>query len=490
MPLIYYLEGIGGTFGSFTECRIFKNFLIKLILIFMLLGAFIKKLSICHEIVIIKSIVLVFNMFLHSQYTNKVDSRGRSTGRISFVNVGNKNKIFKSNLDRKCFKEQVVLKNCSPSSKLLIRQKQITTAVRSKEIDMSVVVKILHEFAVGSFPESITNGPTLTRYAILLSPGIKIGKINCLDRNIALGLHVSLVRVVAPMKGTGNVGVEILNNQTQMVRIRNIFESCNWFNSNAIIPIVLGRDVSGRSIITDLSKMPHLLIAGSTGSGKTMCINSIIISLIYRYSPRNLRLVIIDPKIVEMQIYSELPHLKIPIANNSKDSFNTLRWLVNEMDERYRLLAKKRVQNISEYNKKILKECNSFNKKLPYMICIIDELSDLMMVSKIDMENYISRLTQLARAAGVHLIISTQRPSVDVVTGVIKANLNGRISFRVASKVDSRTILDMSGSETLTNCGDMLFKLPGIGLPYRVQGVFLSNKEISRAVSFVKKKPY
>lgn len=385
------------------------------------------------------------------------------------------------------------------------------------------LVRTLDEFGVKVTTGDVHIGPVITRYDVYPAPGVRVEKILNLDKNIALNLKAVSVRILAPVPGKGCVGVEIPNRHPQAVYIRDILESEDWAAHKAEIPIALGKDVSGKPLIADLTKMPHLLIAGSTGSGKTVCINSIITSLLYHASPEDLRFVMVDPKIVEMQVYNDLPHMLVPVVTDPKKVPNALKYLLNEMERRYQCFAKIGVRNIAGYNAKMAtnrKEALeaearaaaldaelspeeraaaasisvprqlSFGEeeqptKLPYIVCIVDELADLMMVAPADIETGIARLAQLARAAGIHLILATQRPSVNVITGVIKANLPSRIAFKVASKVDSRTILDTMGADQLIGKGDMLFLPPGSADLQRAQGAFVGDDEINGIVEHI-----
>lgn len=368
----------------------------------------------------------------------------------------------------------------------------------------------LKEFGVEVTMGEIHIGPVITRYEVYPAPGVRVEKISSLDKNIALGMRAQSVRILAPVPGKGCVGIEVPNQDPTPVGIREILESEDWAKSKAEIPIALGKDVSGKPIISDLTKMPHLLIAGTTGAGKTVCINSIITSLLFHSSPDTLRFIMVDPKIVEMKVFNALPHMLIPVVTDPKRVPGALKWLLNEMEHRYQIFAKMGVRNIAGFNgrKKPEKEKTEAEKteeeqmeisvprdegvlgeipeKLPYIVCIIDELADLMMVAPADVETGIARLAQLARAAGIHLVIATQRPSVNVITGVIKANLPCRISFQVSSKIDSRTILDGSGAEQLIGRGDMLFSPPGSSQLVRSQGAFVSDEEIADIVESLK----
>ena len=386
---------------------------------------------------------------------------------------------------------------------------------------MQALVRTLEEFGVKVIPGEIHTGPVITRYEVTPAPGVRVEKIVNLDKNIALGLKAMSVRILAPVPGKGTVGIEVPNKIAQAVCMRDIVESKAWAEANAEIPIVLGKDVTGKPMVTDLTKMPHVLIAGSTGSGKTVCINAIIASLLYHSGPEDLRFIMVDPKVVEMQMYNALPHMLIPVVTEAKKVPGALKWLIAEMEHRYQIFAKTNVRNIAGFNAKIAKDKeeqakaeamdaemspeeraalqqmevprddDAFEiprKKLPYIVCVIDELADLMMVAPADIETCIARIAQLARAAGIHLILATQRPSVNVITGVIKANLPSRISFKVASKIDSRTILDGGGAEALIGKGDMLFIPPGTSNLVRAQGAFVSDDEINAVVEFLQEK--
>lgn len=353
------------------------------------------------------------------------------------------------------------------------------------------LVQKLAEFGVEVKVEAIQSGPVITRYEVTPARGVRVEKIETLDKNIALGLKALSIRIQAPVPGKGCVGIEVPNKKPLPVCLKEILESKAWAQSNAEIPIVLGKEVTGKPIVADLTKMPHLLIAGSTGSGKTVCINAIIASLLYHSSPKDLRFIMVDPKIVEMKLYNDLPHMLVPVVTDPKRVPSALKWLIGEMERRYQLFANYGVRNIAGFNEKLKKMSpNELSAEslehLPYIVCIIDELADLMMVAPGDIETCIARLAQLARAAGIHLIIATQRPSVNVITGIIKANLPSRIAFKVASKVDSRTILDMGGADSLIGKGDMLFIPPGASQLIRAQGAWVSDDEINAIVEFLK----
>ncbi len=370
----------------------------------------------------------------------------------------------------------------------------------------------------------ITKGPTITRYELHPAPGVKLEKITALNNNIAAALKAERIHILAPVPGKSSVGVEVPNAVKTKVIMRDLLESEEWRTTKARIPLALGKDVYGHPIVSDLSEMPHVLIAGSTGSGKSVCINAIISSLLYRFSPDQLRFVMIDPKVVELQQYNALPHLVVPVVTDPKKVILALRWVVNEMEKRYQIFAKVGVRNIASFNsrpknkpippsepelplmskkEKVEPGAEGFAvevdeqivvpreedivipEKLSYIVVIIDELADLMLVAPADVEMAIARITQMARAAGIHCIVATQRPSVDVITGVIKANIPARIAFQVAAKVDSRTILDAMGADKLLGKGDMLYLPPGSAKLIRAQGALITDQEIQSIVDFI-----
>ena len=381
----------------------------------------------------------------------------------------------------------------------------------------------LAQFEIEVSLGDITKGPTITRYELHPAPGVKLEKITALSNNIAAALKAERIHILAPVPGKSSVGVEVPNHIKTKVIVRDLFESDEWRNSKAKIPIALGKDVYGHPIIADLVEMPHVLIAGSTGSGKSVCINCIITSLLYKFSPDQLRFVMIDPKVVELQQYNVLPHLVVPVVTDPKKVILALRWVVNEMEKRYQIFARVGVRNIASFNarpnKKLVpqepelpltvkkekvepgaegfavevdeeivvprEEDIVIPEKLSYIVVIIDELADLMLVAPADVEMAIARITQMARAAGIHCIVATQRPSVDVITGVIKANITARIAFQCASRVDSRTILDAMGADKLLGKGDMLYLPPGSAKLIRAQGALITDHEINCIVEFI-----
>ncbi len=349
----------------------------------------------------------------------------------------------------------------------------------------------LDSFGIDAQVTDAVTGPRVTRLEVVPSPGVRVQRISSLESNIKLDLKAESIRILAPIPGKDAVGIEIPNKASSMVPLKSIFQSKAWINNPGEIPIILGKDVAGEPVITDLARAPHLLIAGATGSGKSVCVNTLIMSLLYKFPPEELRLILVDPKVVEFEMYQKLPHLITPIVNEPKKVPLALRWGINEMERRYRVLAKVRVKNLEGFNSRQIPsepvlddEDNPIPDKLPFIVIIIDELADIMMIAKADVETSIARIAQKARAVGIHLVLATQRPSVQIITGVIKANLPTRIAFRVTSVVDSRVILDHKGAETLLGRGDMLFIPPGSAKLDRIQGAIISDNEIEDVVSF------
>ncbi|MCI2047198.1 MAG: DNA translocase FtsK [Faecalibacterium sp.] len=346
------------------------------------------------------------------------------------------------------------------------------------------LVATLESFGVKTRILDISRGPSVTRYELQPLAGVKISRITSLADDIALNLAVADVRIEAPIPGKPAVGIEVPNRKATSVAIRSIFESENFRHMTSPLTLALGKDIAGVAQVADLCKMPHLLIAGSTGSGKSVCVNSIIISFLYRASPEDVKLILIDPKVVELAEYNGIPHLLMPVVTEPRKAAGALCSAVGEMERRYHLFAENNVRDIKTYNK--LAQTRGDLEKLPYIAIIIDELADLMMVAGKEVEDYICRIAQKARAAGMHLIVATQRPSVDVITGLIKANIPSRIAFAVSSQIDSRTILDGAGAEKLLGMGDMLFMPVGASKPTRIQGTYVKDEEISRVLDFVK----
>ena len=367
-----------------------------------------------------------------------------------------------------------------PSLELLKSPPPLSQRIIAEDLkkNASILKDTLEEFGVKVEIANIDRGPAVTLYELTPAPGIKIQKVVSLSDDIALALKAPSVRIVAPLPGKGTIGVEVPNSQTYIVYLREVLETPQYKKSSSPLTLGLGKDSSGAPVVADLCSMPHLLIAGTTGSGKTVCINSIILSILFKSSPEQVKFILIDPKFVELSVYEGISHLMAPVISDINRAAKILNWAVDEMERRYRMLAEEGVRNIEFYNSNSL--------RMPYIVIIIDELADLMANAKEQIESSIQRLAQLARAVGIHLVLATQRPSVDVITGVIKANLPARISFKVASKVDSRTILDFTGADRLLGRGDMLFLKPDIGKPIRCQGSFVSDEEISKVVSFLR----
>ncbi len=345
--------------------------------------------------------------------------------------------------------------------------------------------KTLYSFGVSAKVENVSVGPVITRYELKPAEGVRVSKIAKLSDDIALNLAAESIRIEAPIPGKQAVGIEIPNSEKEVVPLRDIIDSDEFKDSKSKVAFALGKGVSGDTVITDIAKMPHVLIAGSTGSGKSVCINTLITSILYKAKPSEVKLIMVDPKVVELSVYNGIPHLLIPVVTDAKKAAGALAWAVQEMVNRYSLFAKKNVRDIKGYNAQLEKEGNT--EKMPQIVIIVDELADLMMVSPKDVEDSICRLAQMARAAGMHLVIATQRPSVDVITGIIKANIPSRIAFAVSSQVDSRTILDSIGAEKLLGKGDMLFYPSGASKATRVQGAFISDGDVEKIVDFLKK---
>jgi len=372
-----------------------------------------------------------------------------------------------------------------PSIEFLKNGKAVTKLGKKAVTDTAnKLQKTLYSFGVSAKVENVSVGPSITRYELKPAEGVRVSKIANLADDIALSLAAETIRIEAPIPGKQAVGIEIPNKEKEIVALRDIIDSNEFKKAKSKLSFALGKDAAGEAIVTDIAKMPHVLIAGSTGSGKSVCINTLITSIIYKAKPSEVKLVMVDPKVVELSVYNGIPHLLIPVVTDPKKAAGALAWAVQEMVNRYHLFAEKNVRDIAGYNEALEKE--GTEGKLPQIVIIIDELADLMMVAKNDVEDAICRLAQMARAAGMHLVIATQRPSVDVITGIIKANIASRISFAVTSQVDSRTILDSAGAEKLLGKGDMLFFPTGVLKPIRIQGAFVSDSEVEQIVTFLK----
>ncbi|WP_411282410.1 DNA translocase FtsK, partial [Gemmatimonas sp.] len=388
-----------------------------------------------------------------------------------------------------------------PPTDLLTAAPARNVDVGKRELDLAgeKLMTTLRTFKVDGELVGRTTGPTVTQFEIEPAPGVKVRQIAALADDLALAMRATSIRIVAPIPGRGAVGVEVPNPTPEMVVLREVLESAEFRQMRAALPIALGKDLEGRAVIADLAKMPHLLIAGSTGSGKSVCVNTIITSLIYRHPPRKLRFLMVDPKMVELSVYNTLPHMRHKVITDNRDAAAVLKWAVMEMQERYELLAANGCRNVQDFNKRVeestpLKlprrpdvafEDNVYRGDiLPYIVVIIDEMADLMMTVQGEVETPIAMLAQKARAIGIHLILATQRPSVNVITGLIKANFPSRTAFRVASQIDSRTIIDGGGAEMLLGNGDMLFIPPGKSEPARLQGAYLSSEETEKLMGW------
>jgi S-DNA-T family DNA segregation ATPase FtsK/SpoIIIE len=415
-----------------------------------------------------------------------------------------------------------------PSIDLLdVHDMEGRTAVDPAELEQiqQVLIETLGQFGIVVAAGDITKGPTITRYEVYPAKGVRVDKIVALERDLARATRAERINILAPIPGKDTVGIELANTRKVKVTLRELLQSADWEEARAKskLPLALGKDVYGKTIIADLAQMPHLLVAGTTGSGKSVCINALVASMIFRFTPEELRFIMIDPKVVEMQMYNALPHLAFPVVTDPKKVLLALRWVIDEMEKRYKIFAHAGVRNITSFNgrpaKKTQKELDEaaveagvspanrraadtaaateerikvprddepvIPDRMPYIVIIIDELADLMQTAPADVESAIARITQMARAAGIHLIVATQTPRADVITGVIKANIPSRIAFQVASKIDSRVILDENGADRLLGQGDMLYLPPSTSRLIRAQGVLVTDEEIHRLVEFV-----
>ena len=392
----------------------------------------------------------------------------------------------------------------TPSTELLDRALDDGQSLSENELNQiaTLLETKLDEFGIEATVESVIPGPVVTRFEIQPAPGTKASKITNIAQDIARSLSVSSVRVVEVIEGKSYVGVEIPNNNRKMVRLTEILSSDAFKNSSSSLSLALGKDISGNPIVADLAKMPHLLVAGTTGSGKSVGLNAMLLSLLFKSDPEEVRMILIDPKMLELSVYDGIPHLLTPVITDMSNASNGLRWCVAEMDRRYKLMSLTGVKSLAAYNKKIKdaekndkqivnplnEDEEEFLETLPSIVVVVDEFADMMMLVGKKLEHLIARIAQKARAAGIHLILATQRPSVDVITGLIKANMPTRIAFQVSTKIDSRTILDQGGAEQLLGDGDMLYFPPGVGVPKRVHGAFVGDDEVHRVVSDMKSK--
>ena len=372
-----------------------------------------------------------------------------------------------------------------PSVTLLdaMEKREVKIDKESIQANASILEKKLKDYGIDGKVVEVRPGPVITMYEFQPAAGIKVSRISNLADDLTMALSAVSIRIIAPIPGKDVVGIEIPNKIRQTVYFREIVESDQFAASNSFLSLALGKTISGEPFIADLTKMPHLLVAGSTGSGKSVSLNTMICSMLYKATPINVRFLMIDLKMLELSFYEGIPHLLLPVVTNAKNAKTSLRWLIDEMERRYKMMAEMGVRSIEKYNQKMVK---GDTEAIPYIVVVIDELADLMMVSTKEVEEYIARLAQMARASGIHLILATQRPSVDVLTGIIKANFPARISCQVSSKVDSRTILDANGAESLLGYGDMLFLSPGYGRLQRLHGPLVSEGEIKRIVEFLK----
>ena len=422
-----------------------------------------------------------FEVISNNDNSNKIEEK--TIGYTEIENDENVIDTIKDDIENKSKEEFVYT---YPDVALLDRVKPKGGFSKDEVIEKGKIIEnTMRNFGIESKVVAINRGPVITSYELKPAPGIKLSRIVGLSDNIAMALASSDLRIEAPIPGKTVVGIEVPNKEKDAVGLKELIDSKEFKNINSDIPLALGKDVEGNILISGMEDMPHLLIAGATGSGKSVCINSIITSIIYKSSPKDVKLMLIDPKVVELSVYNGIPHLLIDVVTNPKKAAFALNWAVDEMEKRYMAFAENHVRDLKGYNKKMVAEGKE-DEKLPKILIIVDELADLMMVASKEIEEYIARLAQKARAAGMHLILATQRPSVDVITGTIKANVPSRIAFAVASSIDSRTILDMGGAEKLLGKGDMLFYPSKYPKPKRIQGAYIGDSEVERVVDFVK----
>lgn len=415
--------------------------------------------------------------------------------KIKEIEINNKVSVPEEKKEKPSFvlaavKPEIEIKSISqknkqlPASSLLEEDRGVPTSGDIK-VNSAVIKRTLQNFDIPVEMSEVNIGPTVTQYTFKPAEGVKLSKITNLANDLSLALAAHPIRVEAPIPGRSLVGVEIPNKQRALVRFKNMVESSRFQNPEAKLNLALGRDVAGNPFAADLAAMPHLLVAGSTGSGKTICLNTLILSLLYQNTSDSMRMILVDPKRVEFSVYNNLPHLLTPVIYDSQKTVNALKWLTGEMERRFKVLAEVYVRDIIGYNKLVEEKKNTELEKMSYIVLVIDELADLMASRGRDIETGIVRIAQMARAVGIHLIVATQRPSVEVITGLIKANITSRIAFQVASQIDSRTILDTAGAEQLLGAGDMLFLSGKTGKPKRVQGAYISEKEIKKVIDFI-----
>lgn len=401
---------------------------------------------------------------------------------------------YSSNSSRKVTKPSKGGVYSLPPMNLLSATGSQNTGANPKEVEHKkrILQQTLESFRIDAQVSDVTAGPRVTLFEIVTAPGVNLKKITSLNANIAMDLKAHSLRILAPIPGKSSVGIEVPNEKAIPVGLRSLLESGKWQRGGGQIPLVLGRDISGDPICLDLAKAPHLLIAGATGSGKSVCMNTIIASMLYRFSPEELQLILVDPKVVEFKNYETLPHLVTPVVNDPKKVTMALHWAVKEMERRYKILAQCGVKNLEAFNNRpksanlqLDEDGQPIPAKMPFLVIIIDELADIMMTAKGDVETCLARIAQLGRASGIHAIVATQRPSVNVITGIIKANFPTRIAFKVTSAVDSRTILDQKGADQLLGQGDMLFNPPGASQLQRIQGAYVPENELESVVEYV-----
>ena len=414
------------------------------------------------------------------------------------INPISKIKENKAKVEKEATKEPAtasfIISNWQKPSFDLLEKSQSPADAGDIEQNAVTIKNTLKEFNIDVEMESANIGPRVTQYTLRPPSGVKLSRIEALESNIALNLAATSLRIEAPIPGKRAVGIEVPNIKSADVRLFSIMNSKEWKNEHDPLSFAVGKDISGEGVVGKLSKMPHLLIAGQTGSGKSVMMNSLLTSLLYRHSPEEMKLILVDPKKVEMAPYEDIPHLLTPVINEPEKALSALKWAVNEMEHRYELLAKEKIREIKSYNKMVIAKSKENSKSedeepletMSYIVIIIDELSDLMMVASKEVEALIVRLAQKARAVGIHLVLATQRPSVNVVTGLIKANVPSRIAFTVASNVDSRTILDQGGAEKLLGQGDMLFYVNGMSKPKRVQGAWVTDDEVNKICDYLR----